>query len=383
VLPTAPAFKHRSVTNDGYSKPRGYHSKLLHLNWSQRPSYCNQTKLHAVKRRYNHNRCGSHPPEYVRIAINVLCATVMLRKTQRMRNLDPRQTDCFLAAIQTGTVRAAAAYLGIEPSTVSRNITALEKAVATALLERGRTGVRTTPAGALLLGFLHKQNADLELLQSDLDDLAKMKRGNVAVACGEGFVGALFDSALTEFSCSYPDITFTLTVGSTEHVMHEIASEQAHLGLAYNVLSDPQIRVQARKDQPLAAVVCKGGRFDLAGAFDLNALTKMPCVVPPKSFGIGTLIAQLETRAGIRIRAAIETGSIAAIKGFVRNDMGYAILPRFVVEGEIASGQMACYPLPFDAASNGVASLIRKQGRALPQASQLFMRHLSQMAAFS
>jgi DNA-binding transcriptional LysR family regulator len=73
-----------------------------------------------------------------------------LRNIWTMKPFDPRQTECLIFAVKTGTIRAAAAHLGLEPSTVSRNIAALERLTATTLLERTKTGVRPTEAGALL-----------------------------------------------------------------------------------------------------------------------------------------------------------------------------------------------------------------------------------------
>ena len=171
-----------------------------------------------------------------------------------MQNLDPRQTSCFLAAVQRGTIRAAAELLALEPSTVSRNITSLEANLGTTLAERGRLGVRPTEAGELLIAFLSQQEGALDLLQSEFDALANMKRGAVSIAVGEGFIGDLFDNALAAFSIKYPDITFTLSVGSTEDVLHQVATEQAHLGLAYNVPQTPQVRVQLSSPQSLVTV---------------------------------------------------------------------------------------------------------------------------------
>jgi DNA-binding transcriptional LysR family regulator len=299
-----------------------------------------------------------------------------------MNTLDPRQTDCFIAALKSGTIRSAAEHLGLEPSTVSRNISALEAATATALVERGRNGVRPTQAGALLLDYLHSQAAALEVLQSEFDALAQMKRGNILVAVGEGFVSDLIDHAMSTFNRTYPDITFSLTVGSTEHVSHLVATEQAHIGLAYNVPSDPRLRVEFSARQPLVALVRKGGAFDTEIAFDVKTLAALPCAVPPKSFGIGAMIAACEARHGVRMHALVETGSIAALTTFVRNDMGYTILPRFVVEAELAQDIFAAYPITTDTFEDGVAALIRKEGRRLPQAAQLFLKHLTNMAAF-
>jgi len=300
-----------------------------------------------------------------------------------MPNLDPRQTACFLAAVQLGTIRAAAEQLALEPSTISRNISALEAALTSTLLERGRSGVRPTEAGALLITFLQRQEGELHLLRSEFDALANMKRGKVSIAAGEGFVGDLFDSALVSFSAKYPDITFELTVGSTEHVVHQITSERAHLGLAYNVVKDSQIRVEISFTQPLVALVRRDGAYDTKAPLDLIALTEIPCAIPPKSFGIGAMIAAVEAKQGVRLRAVVETGSIAALKAFVRNDMGYTILPRFVVESELSAGSLAAHSISSDIFADGVSSLLRKEGRKLPQAAHLLIKHLKSMSAFS
>ncbi len=299
-----------------------------------------------------------------------------------MKPLDPRHIECLVAATKAGTIRAAAETLGLEPSTVSRNISALEAATGMMMIERGRHGVRPTEAGLLVQGYAQQQSAAQEILQSEFDALANMKRGKVVVAIGEGFVSDLFDHALRGFATAYPDITFNVSVGSTEQVVHLVTSEQAHIGLAYNVPNDPQLRVDVSVAQPLLAVVKKGGAFDQGAPYDLATLASMPCAVPPKSFGIGTMIAASEATRGVRMRALVETGSIAALKAFVRTDMGYTILPGFVVEAEVSQGLFAAYPITAQTFSAGCASVIHKQGRRLPQAAQLFARHLKQMAAF-
>ncbi len=300
-----------------------------------------------------------------------------------MHNLDPRQTACFLAAIRRGTIRAAADQLALEPSTISRNISALEQGLAMTLMERGRSGVRPTEAGLLLLAFLDRQDGAWELLRSDFDALASMKRGKVSVAVGEGFVGNFFDSALAKFSAKYPDITFALTVGSTEHVVQQITDDFAHLGLAYNVMKAPQLRVEMSSAQPLVAVVRRGGRFDTGTRPELATLARMPCAISPKTFGIGAMIAAAEARHGIRFRALVETGSIAALKAFVQNDMGYTILPRFVVESELLAETVVAYPLSSAVFAGGVSALLRKEGRKLPQAAQLLVKHLKAMPVFA
>ena len=52
--------------------------------------------------------------------------------------LDPRRCDAFLAAIDGGSLEAAAGQLNITPSAVSQRISALEQDLGTPLLVRAR-----------------------------------------------------------------------------------------------------------------------------------------------------------------------------------------------------------------------------------------------------
>ena len=55
----------------------------------------------------------------------------------------------FLALHRVRTVGAAARALGVDPSTVSRRLVALEEALAATLFDRGREGIAPTEAAEL------------------------------------------------------------------------------------------------------------------------------------------------------------------------------------------------------------------------------------------
>jgi len=70
--------------------------------------------------------------------------------------IDARRSAAFVAAVDTGSLDAAAALLRITPSAVSQRITALEQDMGTPLLVRTRP-CRPTAPGARLLQFLRRQ----------------------------------------------------------------------------------------------------------------------------------------------------------------------------------------------------------------------------------
>jgi len=245
---------------------------------------------------------------------------------------EPKHILSFKTAMTAGTIRAAADQLGLEPSTVSRNIASLEKQLATALIERGRKGVMPTEAGLLLLDYAQRQSGEMEVLRSQLDALANMERGAVSVALGEGFVSDFSQSVLAKFSPDYPEITFSLNVGST---------------------------------------ICKrGGQFDNSDKVKVSEFADLPCAFLSKGYGVGAVIADMEASHGFRARAVMETGSIAALKAFVRSDLGVTLLPEFVVADDIKMGTLRARDVAVSNFGLGKVSLFVRQGRRLPLAAQ-------------
>jgi LysR family transcriptional regulator (chromosome initiation inhibitor) len=70
--------------------------------------------------------------------------------------IDPRRSEAFLAAVDSGSLEQAASQLRITPSAVSQRISALEQEMGTPLLVRTRP-CRPTAPGTRLLQFLRRR----------------------------------------------------------------------------------------------------------------------------------------------------------------------------------------------------------------------------------
>jgi len=95
-------------------------------------------------------------------------------------NIDARRSAAFVAAVDTGSLDAAAALLRITPSAVSQRITALEQDMGTPLLVRTRP-CRPTAPGTRLLQFLRRQALMEAEFLSELDNDAGPVRVALAV----------------------------------------------------------------------------------------------------------------------------------------------------------------------------------------------------------
>ena len=302
-----------------------------------------------------------------------------------MTHIEHKQALAFVTTCAEGSIRAAAEYLGIEPSTISRQIQALEKALSINLIERGRKGIKTTEAGALLLLHLKKQQHELEAIQSEFDALRGMRRGHIEIVLGEGLVSDFISHVLPNFSATYPGFTFSLQTGSTETVLHALRNDQGHIGIAFNAPRDQAIRVIGETTQPLDMLVSPSSPWaDMPAQLDIKDLSEVPCALLRSSFGVGVMVREAEVHHDIRLQSLVETNSLTVLRNFVREGLGMTILPAFVVTREISDGVIIAKSLSNPELHAGEISILARSGRRLPEGSlRLAELAMRSMVAFS
>lgn len=89
--------------------------------------------------------------------------------------IDPRRSEAFVAAVDSGSLEQAASRLRITPSAVSQRISALEQELGTPLLVRARPCRPTTP-GMRLLQFLRRRALlEAEFLAEQADETGPVR----------------------------------------------------------------------------------------------------------------------------------------------------------------------------------------------------------------
>lgn len=93
----------------------------------------------------------------------------------------------LLALSRAGSMVAAAKTLGVEHTTVSRRISALEKALGVRLVGRARTGITLTDAGREAVHAAEEMERAHELLARRLASTTQAPTGSVRVTMTDGF----------------------------------------------------------------------------------------------------------------------------------------------------------------------------------------------------
>jgi DNA-binding transcriptional LysR family regulator len=137
----------------------------------------------------------------------------MQRSSGGNANLDWNDVRMFLALCRARTVGSAAATLGIDASTVSRRLVALEEAMDASLFDRGRDGVSPTKAAEDLLPVAEEIEQAMLRFTNATESLEREVSGLVRITCPADVAEVVVVPFLRELFTRHPALSLELTPG--------------------------------------------------------------------------------------------------------------------------------------------------------------------------
>jgi DNA-binding transcriptional LysR family regulator len=119
----------------------------------------------------------------------------------------------LLAVARRGSFLGAGRAVGLATSTLSRRLTALERAVGTVLVERRADGARLTDAGRRLAAAAEDVELALGARLRELPVSGGRLSGSIRVTAGDGFAEFLAET-IADFVTHHPDVSFDVQVDS-------------------------------------------------------------------------------------------------------------------------------------------------------------------------
>lgn len=119
----------------------------------------------------------------------------------------------FLALCRARTLGEAGRQLGVDQSTVSRRLAALEETVAASLFDRGRSGIAATEAAEALLPVAEEIEHAMSRFAGAAESLERDVTGVVRVACPPDAAEVLIAPHLPALLARYPGLRIDLQAG--------------------------------------------------------------------------------------------------------------------------------------------------------------------------
>jgi DNA-binding transcriptional LysR family regulator len=284
----------------------------------------------------------------------------------------------FDEVAKRGSVRRAAEYLHIAPSAVNHQILQLERSLGVPLFERLPQGMRLTTAGEMLIETVRRWRRDLRRVQSHLDDLQGLRRGEVSVALVEGAVDFFSESTLA-LRTRFPGIAYRLHAASSLSVADLVISGEYEIGITFNPQRNNALRTESKLTYHFGVVAPPGHPLAARSTTSLAQVSQYPLVVPDETMSLRRAIDETWAKVlGHEVQYSAVASNVHFIKSMVRNGFGLGLLTPLDVLTEVRSKELVFISLSKKVVPPSVACIVSASGRMLSVPASMVLRHLSQ-----
>jgi len=295
------------------------------------------------------------------------------RAKARQRLRPPRVLSYVDAVARHGSIRKAAEALNVASSALNRQILDLEADLGVALFERLPRGVRLTAAGEVFLAYARQAISELKAVESQIEQLRGLMRGQVSVAAVESVAGDLLPSTITRFQATHPNVRFNVRIGAPEELVAALVADQADLILTHDALPKKEVDILAQSRQALCALMVPDHPLASRDELRLRDCLAYPLALADSSLAGRALIERVLAQASFDLDPRLVSNSVEAMKAFARMNRGVCFQFRKPGKALIAPGDMVAIPLMELPLLQAKLVLATRRGRALSIAASAFV----------
>ncbi len=275
----------------------------------------------------------------------------------------------FVEVVKAMSFRGAAESIGVPNSTLSRRITALEKAIGLRLLHRTTRRIELTEAGQLYYERCRRIVEEARLAHEQLGDMLAQPSGVLRASLPVDFATVFLAPLITEFARRYPGISFDFDL--TPRAVN-LVSEPFDVAIRMGEPKDASLvaRLLARLPGQLYASLGYLAEFGVPG--HPSELAAHQCLGFPKS-GLWTLHRE-KVSVEVKVGGRYVLNSVGMIKRLATLDQGIVLLPEAIVSEELAVGRLQALLPEWGGAPVPVYALT--ETRLLPAKTQCFIEFL-------
>lgn len=254
--------------------------------------------------------------------------------------------EYFVMAARLGSLSRAALELGIEQSTMTRQISRLEAITGVRLLHRSGRGVQLTGMGA---EFLPHAEAALLMLEQTRQQAAQLGRNGpaqIVIAAQPTIAWMMFGPVGAALKERFPGIKLRMLEGLGLDLLNWLTEGKVDLALMYVPVQAQVLEFDALLREPLYCIMAPNHEFAQRQQISLRELLAQPLVLPSTHHGLKALLQSLARQEQMPLNQAIECdGSIAVTKRLVEAGHGLTVLSPAAVMRECEAGHLCAVPI--------------------------------------
>jgi len=286
--------------------------------------------------------------------------------------------DLFVKAIEAGSFSELGRQLHKAPSSISRQINALEDELGVRLLQRTTRSLSLTEAGQIYYEHVSRILNDLDNAHSAISHLQSAPGGKLRISVAIPFGERIVVPLIPEFLSNYPDLTIDLTL---EDRAIDLVEERVDLAIRIGNLEDSSII--ARKLAENRFVACTSQAY-----IDKHGLPVAPeelpthnCIVNKNVHNSNTWnFTRGKSSHPLSVHGNFQANSGGALYSAIISGLGIAVLPTWYVGKDIEKGMLRPvlndYDINLPAMTNSAIYALYPAGQYLPPKVRVFIDYL-------
>lgn len=295
------------------------------------------------------------------------------------RHFEPLNLRLFVAICEEGNIARAAEREAMVPSALSKRIAAMEAAVGTPLLQRGRRGVSPTPAGEALLRQARELLGSMDRLQAELSEFSAGAQGSVRVMASVSALAEHLPDDLASFLAQHQAVRVNIDERLSHEILRSLREGSADIGVMWDRIDCSGLQTWPYRQDHLCVTVNR--EHPLAGMRQVSF--EQTLAYPAIGVAPGGLMDVLLRRQAALIGQTpvhrIQVSSLDAACRIVAAGLGLAILPREAAEPHASADGLLMLPLSDDWAVRRFVICSRPDA-SLSATTRLLVTHLVQQA---
>lgn len=260
--------------------------------------------------------------------------------------MELKNLESFIQVAELGSFTKAAKRLGYTQSTVSFQIRQLEEELGVLLFERIHHTVKLTAKGRSVQRLAHEMLQAAEDMKRTAGESRSLK-GTIRAAMAASLCTQLFCHDFTSFRQRYPDISLTVTTGTTEEMFRML--NQNEVDLVYtldNHIYDRNYITASEEEVSVHFVASSESPLAVRKQVSAEELISCPAILTEKNVSYRKLLDEYLASHSLELLPYLEIGDTSLICSMVEAGMGISFLPDFVTEASVRAGRMIRFSVP-------------------------------------
>jgi len=297
--------------------------------------------------------------------------------------IDPARLRLLVEVGRQGSISGAAEACRMGQPSATKHLKTLEAAVGAKLVERNGRSSRLTEAGEIVAGHGVRVLDSIEAMREDLRSLGGAERGTLTLGASTTPGSYVLPSILQCFADQHPRVDVDVVIGSSTWIADRVARREVALGVAGEVDLPDGVFAEPFLEDEVIGIAAPGQVKLRRGRASLAALKAHTLLVREHGSSTRSVAERYLARVGYHPAKQWELDSNEAIKRSVRAGLGVGFVSRFVVEEELARGDLVSFQLEGAEPMRRSVYLLRPDGRDPTPSERAFIQTLCSCCAVS